>query len=266
MQETAASAEEMSATSQEIETASRTIAQKSQEAALQVIEISKRAKDTKEEVQLSQDKADAIGKEIEEKLQKALVQAKVVAQINVLTESIMSITNQTNLLALNAAIEAARAGENGKGFAVVADEIRNLADQSKTGVEKIQGITGEVMEAVTNLSDSAEALLQFVSTDISTSFKKFMGVADDYRNDAVYVDDLISDFSATSEELLASIENIIASVDTVAKAATEGAAGTGDIAEKVSNITNKSAEVAKQVEASKDSSVRLKKEISNFTV
>jgi methyl-accepting chemotaxis protein len=266
MQETAASAQVMSNTSQEIETAAKTIAEKSQEAALQVIEISKRAQSTKEDVRLSQERAKDIGAEIEEKLQKALEQAQVVNQITVLTESVMSITSQTNLLALNAAIEAARAGESGRGFAVVADEIRRLADQSKTAVGKIQGVTGEVTHAVTNLSDSAKELLAYVSSDISSSFQRFMGVADAYKDDAIYVDGLITDFSATSEELLASIENIILSVNEVAHAATEGAIGTGDIAEKIATITDKSSEVTKQVEVSRDSSERLKKEISSFTV
>jgi methyl-accepting chemotaxis protein len=266
MEETAASAQAMTETSSEIETASKTIAEKSQEAALQVIEISKRARDTKADVKRSQEKANNIGNEIEKKLQKALEQSKVVSQISVLTESIMSITAQTNLLALNAAIEAARAGESGKGFAVVADEIRHLADQSKNAVTKIQGVTGEVTESVLNLSESASSLLEFVSTDISASFRRFLEVADAYNSDAVYMDELITDFSATSEELLASIENIIGSISEVAQAATEGAVGTGDIAEKIATITDKSSEVTKQVEVSRHSSERLKAEISNFTV
>jgi methyl-accepting chemotaxis protein len=266
MEETAASAEVMSSTSTEIETAAKAIAEKSQEAALQVINISKRAQDTKEDVRLSQERAKNIGTVIEAKLHNALEQAKVVSQIEVLTQSIMSITAQTNLLALNAAIEAARAGESGRGFAVVADEIRHLADQSKVAVGKIQAITGDVTEAVSNLSDSSRELLEYVSTDISESFKRFLNVADAYREDAIYVDGLITDFSATSEELLASIENIIGSVNEVALAATEGAVGTGDIAEKIAVITDKSSQVAKQVEVSRDSSERLKVEISNFKI
>ena len=266
MEETAASAQAMTSTSSEIEAASRTIAKKSQEAALQVIEISRRAQDTKEDIKNSKKKVDDIGIEIEKKLQKALEQSKVVLQIGVLTESIMSITSQTNLLALNAAIEAARAGESGRGFAVVAEEIRRLADQSKSTVVKIQGVTGEVTEAVLNLSESANALLEYVSTDISSSFRRFGDVAEAYSDDAMYMDDLITDFSATSEELLASIESIIESVNGVAQAATEGAMGTGDIAEKIASITDKSAEVTHQVGVSRDSSERLKTEISNFII
>ena len=266
MEETAASAQAMSTTAREIEVASRTIAEKSQEGALQVAEISKRAETTRNEVRESQDKARQMSVEIEKKLKQALEQAEVVSQISVLTDSIMNITAQTNLLALNASIEAARAGEAGKGFAVVADEIRHLAEQSKNAVAKIQDVTGMVTESVSNLSGSASNLLQFVSEDVTTSFIKFLEVVDAYNNDAVYIDSLITDFSATSEELLASIDNVIVAVNEVAHAATEGAVGTGDIAEKIALITDKSSEVGNEVEVSRGSSEKLKTEISNFKI
>lgn len=266
MEETAASAQAMTETSLQIEKASRNIAEKSQEAALQVIEISKRAQETGEQVKLSSKQAKQLGSEIEGKLQAALEQAKIVGEINVLTKAIMDITAQTNLLALNAAIEAARAGESGMGFAVVASEIRSLAEQSKMAVTKIQEVTADVTDAVTNLSESAGALLTYVSKDVSKNFGRFIEVADAYKDDAVYMDGLITDFSATSEELLASIENIMLSVNEVAQAATEGAVGTGDIAEKIAMITDKSAEVTKEALQSEESSMRLKTEISNFVV
>jgi methyl-accepting chemotaxis protein len=266
MEETAASAEEMSATSMEIETASRTIAEKSQEGALQVLEISKRAENTKVDVRESQDKVNRMRVEIEDKLQSALEQAKIVSQIDVLSEAIMGITSQTNLLALNAAIEAARAGEAGKGFSVVAEEIRHLAEQSKNTVTQIQGVTGMVSEAVINLTENAQILLDFVSKDITNSFQKFLEVADAYNEDAVYIDGLVTDFSATSEELLASIQNVMLAVNEVAKVASEGAIGTNEIAEKVANVTFMSSEVTSQIDLSKESTQRLNEEISQFLI
>ena len=114
----------------------------------------------------------------------------------------MEITNQTNLLALNASIEAARAGEAGKGFAVVATEIGGLADQSKQTVTQIQKVTEEVTTSVAQLSSDAEQLLAFVGNDVVASYDMFDAVADAYNQDAGKIDALISDFSATSEELL----------------------------------------------------------------
>lgn len=266
MEETAASAQEMTATSSEIETATRSIAEKSQEAALEIVKISKRASDTRAEVEATQSKTSEMKSRIEEKLSEALEKAKIVTEINVLTEAIMGITSQTNLLALNASIEAARAGESGKGFAVVADEIRNLANQSKATVTKIQDVTQEVTDAVKNLSGNADELLQFVSKDITQNFNNLAEVARAYMDDAIYMDGMVTDFSATSEELLASITNIMTAVSEVANAASEGASGTSDIAEKISVITDKSAEVTNEVVASGKSSENLRREISSFKI
>lgn len=266
MEETAASAQEMNATSSEIEAATRSIAEKSQEAALEIVKISKRASDTRAKVEETKNKTSEVKNRIEEKLSEALERAKIVSEINVLTEAIMGITAQTNLLALNASIEAARAGESGKGFAVVADEIRNLANQSKATATKIQEMTQEVTEAVRNLSGNADELLQFVSKDITQNFSNFAEVARAYMDDAIYMDGMVTDFSATSEELLASITNIMTAVSEVTNAATEGASGTNDIAEKISVITDKSSEVTKEVVASEKSSENLRREISSFKI
>lgn len=57
------------------------------------------------------DNANNLYNDVKNKLTAAMEKTKEVAQINVLAEAILEITNQTNLLALNAAIEAARAGE-----------------------------------------------------------------------------------------------------------------------------------------------------------
>ncbi|MDD2971830.1 MAG: methyl-accepting chemotaxis protein [Lachnospiraceae bacterium] len=266
MEETAASAEEMTATSQQIETATRDIADKSKDGADKAIEISERAKSTKENVKNAQAKARKIRLEIQEKLEKALEDAKVVGQIDVLSDAIMGITSQTNLLALNASIEAARAGEAGRGFAVVANEIGGLAEQSASTVSQIQKVTVDVTKAVSDLAESAHALLSFVTEDIVKDYQDFGGVAEKYDEDAEYIGQLVTDFSETAAALLTSINDIMEAVDEVAKASNEGASGTSNIAEKVLEVSAQSHTVLEEAAASQESSDRLKEEIAKFTV
>ena len=212
-QETAASAEQINGMTQQIEEAAREIAIRAQDGATEAEEIHQRATQTKDETVANRMKVKQMLSEIRQGLEKALEDAKVVEQIGVLADSILAITGQTNLLALNASIEAARAGEAGKGFAVVAEEIRVLAEQSKDAVANIQAVTENVNHAVTNLTSDSNRLLDFVDTDIVESFNNFEKMADDYNLDAAKINDLVSDFSATSEELVASITNITQAID-----------------------------------------------------
>ena len=264
MEETAASSEEINAMSHEIESAAKSIATRSQDGATEADDIRDRAVGIKKTTTENDERTKAIHAEINEGLTKALEDIKVVDQIGVLAESIMEITGQTNLLALNASIEAARAGEAGKGFAVVADEIRVLAEQSKAAVVHIQDVTKNVVESVTNLADGAKKLLEFVGTDVVDSFAGFSDMADSYSNDAGKIDGLVTDFSASSEQLLASINGVMDAIGEVSKAATEGATGTNDIAEKTGVVVEKAAEIKEKAEAAHHAADKLQQNVEHF--
>ena len=266
MEETAASSEEINAMSHEIESAAKSIATRSQDGATEADDIRDRAVGIKKTTTENDERTKAIHAEINEGLTKALEDIKVVDQIGVLAESIMEITGQTNLLALNASIEAARAGEAGKGFAVVADEVRVLAEQSKAAVVHIQDVTKNVVESVTNLADGAKKLLEFVGTDVVDSFAGFSDMADSYSNDAGKIDGLVTDFSASSEQLLASINGVMDAIGEVSKAATEGATGTNDIAEKTGVVVEKAAEIKEKAEAAHHAADKLQQNVEHFIV
>lgn len=266
MEETAASSEEMNAMSHEIESAAKSIAERSQDGANEADEIRERAVKIKKDTDENDRRTRSIHEEINESLTKALEDIKVVDQINVLAKSIMDITGQTNLLALNASIEAARAGEAGKGFAVVADEIRVLAEQSKAAVAHIQEVTGNVTAAVENLANDAERLLEFVGNDVVESLGGFAEMANSYNSDAANVDSLVTDFSASSEQLLASINGVMDAISDVSKTATEGATGTTDIAEKVGNVVQEAEAIKQKAETTYHSAEKLQKNVERFIV
>lgn len=266
MEETAATTTVVNESSEEMHAAVQNIAQRSQDGAEKAAEINNRAEKTKQKVVDAREKTFILRQEIQQDLESALEHVKVVEQIYELADAIMEITSQTNLLALNASIEAARAGEAGKGFAVVAGEIGNLADQSRETVMKIQNVTQGVTEAVGNLSDNAKKLLDFVVTDVAQDYEDFLKIGEQYSQDAVYVESLVSDFSATAQQLFANMEGIRSSMQDISKAADEGALGTTDIAQKASEIVEESETVLQQVTKTRKSAEMLKSEIEKFSI
>lgn len=266
MEETAATTTVVNESSEEMHAAVQNIAQRSQDGAEKAAEINNRAEETKQKVIEAREKTSMLRQEIQQDLESALEHVKVVEQIYELADAIMEITSQTNLLALNASIEAARAGEAGKGFAVVAGEIGNLADQSRETVMKIQNVTQGVTEAVGNLSDNAKKLLDFVVTDVAQDYEEFLKIGEQYSQDAVYVESLVSDFSATAQQLFANMEGIRSSMQDISKAADEGALGTTDIAQKASEIVQESETVLQQVTKTRKSAEILKNEIGKFSI
>lgn len=266
MEETAASTEEMSATAHEIESAVESIAEKAQIGANDACDISKRATELRNNAFDSKNNANSIYKQTQMKLMEAVEKSKEVEKIRVLSDAILQITTQTNLLALNAAIEAARAGESGKGFAVVAEEIRKLAEDSKKAVSEIQAVTGTVLESVENLSSSSEEILDFVSGQVIKDYDMLVNAGEEYNKDALTVSSMTTDFSATSEELMASIQTIVKVINEVAEANNDAASGTQNIVQKVDIAVQKTAEVVNQTERIRNSAEKLEKMVSTFKV
>ena len=265
-EETAASAQEMNATSSIIESAVRSIAEKAQNGWTVASEISKRAQVLKENAVASRNAAHDIRNDMDAEMKKALEQSKAVKNINVLSQSILQIAEQTNLLSLNAAIEAARAGAAGRGFAVVAAEIRRLAENSKNTVNKIQDVTRNVVVSVQDLASSSEKALNFIDTTVISDYKTMVGIGEQYYSDAASIQELVADFSATSEELHASIRNMTDAINEVTISNSEEAQGTQNISQKALDVMKRADKVSELMKAAKQSSESLAESVSMFKV
>ena len=266
MEETAASAEEINASSNEIAHASSNVAERAQTGASAVAEISKRAVELQTNAIHSKESSNSIFKNSEEKLTMALEKSKEIEKIRGLTDSILQISTQTNLLALNAAIEAARAGESGRGFSVVADEIGRLADSSKKTVEEIQAVTEEVVGSVENLAINTKEFLEYFNNVVVKDYDGLVETGDQYEKDASFVDGLVTDFSSTSEQLTATISEIIKAINEVSLTISESANGTQNIAERIMDIVALADEIKSQMNLNIENSNLLKAAVGKFTV
>ncbi len=266
MQETAAVSLQIRDNSKESQFATQSIAKSAESGAKTSREIKVKTDDLYANMTKAISYANTIFTQIQEKMERALEESKAVDQINVLSESILQISEQTNLLALNAAIEAARAGEAGKGFAVVAEEIRTLAEQSKNTVSEIQSVTDKVTESVSNLTDNSNELLDFVSNTVINDYNDMKEGTVLFADGMKTLDDMISDFSATSEQLYATITGVNESIEQISHATEESAKGTTDIAEGNMDLTTELSEMIKQNEYLMENIEAVNELISKFTV
>ena len=191
------------------------VAGKASDSASASKEINERADELYQSTVESRKQASLIYRSTEHELEHALQEVEKIEVIKSLSQEIGGIASQTNLIALNAAIEAARAGEAGKGFAVVADEVRNLAENSQVTVDKIQEVIGEVVDSVMALKDSAGKLLNFMKDHVIGDYHTMVNTAEQYQKDAVFFDGIASDLGSASEQMGASVEEMLASLQVV---------------------------------------------------
>lgn len=229
-------------------------------------DIMTRARKLRDDTMVSNDKAMEIYATMKDRTTEAIEQSRVVGRINELTDNIRNISSQTNLLALNANIEAARAGEAGRGFAVVATEIGALASQTFQAVDDINKIVGEVNDAVRNMTECIQVIMQFMEETVVTDYASFKQVGERYEQDAGSFADSMQQIYTQVSDLSRKITDIVATIDNVNETISESADGVNLIAEKSTEAVSKTMEGYEHLRESKESLKLLKEFIEKFEV
>lgn len=228
------------------------------------VDMKNRAQNIENMVQTSKDTSENITDSLRKELLKSLEDSKNVNNIQALVNDILSMTHQTNLLALNASIESARAGEAGRGFAVVADEIRNLSEDSKNTVEKIQEISNVIISSVNSLANSSEKLLEYISNEVMADYDKFVKTSKDYLSDADKIENMMVELNNGAKETMSLSDDINNKLADISNTADRENTEVVALADAIDEVTGNINDIHNLAMINADVSVKLKSELDKF--
>lgn len=264
MEETTSSLNQITEAIDEIYSSAERIAGNADAGKVSSQEMESRASGANDAAAEGQKKANIETEKMAAALNEKIAKSKSVEQIEILTSNIIEITEQTNLLALNASIEAARAGEAGRGFAVVADEIGKLAGNSADAAAKIRQVSAEVIQAVDELAEGSQQMIEFVRNSTEEGFGGLVATSENYATDANAMRAMMEQFAQTAEELRSTMDGIRESISAVNIAVEESAKGIAGVSESSVQLTGNVNDI--QSEASDNNGIAedLAKEVGKF--
>ncbi len=238
--------EEAEATIRNFTNTLKTIVDNSQTVAITSVNTTLEAKDGRKLVHNTINQMNTISQSIDHTFSYIEALTKKSNDIGKIIDVITNISGQTNLLALNAAIEAARAGEHGKGFSVVANEVRKLSEESEISAQSINTLIKEVQSdtikakkamdrvlieakeglSIVNLTGKGLENIVSATTSVDQEINEIKDLATNMANQIEPLLNNISDttniarkseahaqtIAATSEEHLASMEEVTSSL------------------------------------------------------
>lgn len=207
-----------------------------------------------------------IYEEKNKKIKDAIERGKVVKEIEVLSESIVSIASETNLLALNARIEAARAGEMGKGFSVVADEVGKLAEESITTVSGIHGIIEEIKNVFEYLSENSKGILKYIEQNVNDDYEFMIESSKSYENDARFINEMSEEIAIMVKAINSNIDNVDSTMGEFSSNIEKSKNNSNEILDSINEVTKEVEQISFNTQNQSELTLKLNEVINRFII
>ena len=120
---------------------------------------------------------------------------------------------------------------------MVADEIGKLAGNSADAAAKIRQVSAEVIQAVDELAEGSQQMIEFVCNSTEEGFGGLVATSENYATDANAMRAMMEQFAQTAEELRSTMDGIRESISAVNIAVEESAKGIAGVSESSVQLT-----------------------------
>ena len=149
---------------------------------------------------------------------------------------------------------------------MVATEIGSLANQTFSTVDDINTIVGEVNEAVQNMTDCLQVIMQFIEETVVVDYNSFKQVGERYEKDAESFAESMQHIFSEISDLNEKLNDIADTIENVNVTISESSQGVNMIAEKSSEAVSKTAKGYEKLHESEENLGLLKDLIDKFEV
>ena len=143
-------------------------------------------------------------------------------------------------------------------------EIRQLADSSRETANRIQQINQVVTNAVHNLAGNANNLVEYMNDSILPEFENFVSSGEQYRDNATYIESVMNEFTAKTDDLKRAMDEIAVSIGTITDAIEEGARGVTGAAESTQMLVEDMEKISNRMDENQKIAGALQKETDIF--
>ena len=98
-------------------------------------------------------------------------------KIEKIVDAIALIAVQTSMLAVSGSVEAARAGDSGRGFAIVSNDIRSLAREASANVERAKDTVRSILDQIAVLKTDLEQIAATSDIEVQNNRSVYASLA-----------------------------------------------------------------------------------------